>query len=88
MASCRIIDIEHSLVWREGQPIGTVEIIHQQCKLSIRCETIYAIEGQLLSGSEVFQSVGRVCKIDAAVRPDHHIVGAVEPSPFVSLGKH
>src|SRR5579883_2517963 len=62
--TCRVVDVESLLVGREGDPVGSLEVIGQQMKLARDVDPIDAVEGKLLALGQAWKSVGRIGEED------------------------
>ena len=73
LAAGRVVDVQHRLVGRKGEPVGTVEIVGDPCENTVVRNAVQAVARLffLLTVRRRFtgnDSVGRVRKIDRAVR--------------------
>src|SRR5712692_7524428 len=77
-----VVDEELPLVEREAEPVGTIEVVHQQLRrLGIRAHAVDALEVELLrplDAVELRAAVRRVAEVDATVALAYDVVGAVE----------
>ena len=88
VSPARVVDVQHALVGREGQPVGNHEVVYQQRDgAQVRGDAVYP--GVLVV--PLFGRCGqrpRVGEVDAAVGLHHHVVGAVEAAALEAGGHH
>jgi len=88
MAAAEIIDIDHTFIGREGEPVGKDHIVEEERdRAEIRRDTINAGVGEvpLLRGERARPRIG---KINRAVRLDDDIVWPVEAPALEAIGDH
>src|SRR5712692_4535991 len=77
-----VVDEELPLVEGEAEPVGTVEVVHEQLRrLGIGAHAVDALEVQLLrplDAEELRAAVGWVAEVDGAVALAHDVIRAVE----------
>src|SRR6516165_968184 len=86
MAAPRVVDVEHALVGRKGEPVGHDEIIDQQGQLAeVRGHPVDPGKCQIPLLRRGWMGP-RIGEVDAAVRFDDDIVGAIELATLKAVG--
>src|SRR4029079_16814118 len=77
-----VVDEQPPLVQGEAEPVGPVEVVHQQPRRpGVGAHPVYPLEGQFLRALDAVElraAVRRIGEVDGAVRLANDVVGAVE----------